>query len=67
MTAEEKAKDIKRKFKERGWSVNRCAEICVNEIEDAIQRIPDMDCEGNIILDKILYWREVGKQLKQDK
>ena len=39
------------------------AKICVKEIINVLQEIPDLKVEGNILLDKIEYNRNVLKEL----
>ena len=55
------------KFVNPNWrkeNAKQCALICVDEIIDVLQNIPDIYCKGNIILDAIQYWEEVKQEIK---
>jgi hypothetical protein len=44
-------------------SAKMCALMSVDEVIEALNSIPDLKVEGNILLDKIEYYREVKKEL----
>ena len=39
--------------------------ICVEENIDLIHSIPDIDCKGNIIIDKLIFWQEVKREIEK--
>jgi len=73
MTPKEKAKELVERFKivrlKEGKSKltdissKRCALICVYEINNALQNIPDLQVIGNVLLDQIKYYQEVKQEI----
>jgi len=72
MKAKEKAKELVEKFREHSYfdfdlpndtedipSAKQCALIAVDEILNVLEEIPDLKVEGNILLDKIEYYKGV--------
>jgi hypothetical protein len=70
MTPKEKAKELVEKFNEihqtnfrnRAYAqtqAKQCALIAVDEILNVLEEIPDLKVEGNILLDKIEYYKGV--------
>jgi len=42
----------------------KSALICVDEINNALQKIPDIQVAGNVLLDQIKYYQEVKQEIK---
>ena len=73
MTPKEKARGLVKRFKivrlKEGKSKltdissKRCALLCVDEIDNALQNIPDLQVSGNVLLDQIKYYQEVKQEI----
>jgi len=72
MEAREKAKELVAIYDnipmEDGFIISlvqakTCALIAVDEINNALQNIPDLQVSGNVLLDQIKYYQEVKKEI----
>ena len=65
----EKAKELSIKFTDNTDVVKpnirskEMALICVDEINNALQNIPDLQVSGNVLLDQIKYYQEVKQEI----
>ena len=68
MTPKEKAKELVDKIHITNKLINydrakAIALICVDEINNALQNIPDLQVSGNVLLDQIKYYQEVKQEI----
>ena len=75
MEAKEKAKELRDKFIEstkvfyqNEWKTDlseskKCALICVEEINNALKKIPEIQVSGNLLLDQIKYYQKVKEEI----
>jgi len=64
MTPKKKAEELVNKYLnlpicESVESAKYASNICIKEILNTLEEIPDLQVSGNILLDKIKYWRDV--------
>ena len=45
------------------FNAKKSALICVDEINKALQNIPDLQVSGNVLLDQIKYYQEVKQEI----
>jgi len=70
MTPKEKAKELILKFTfltpegdNKFYNPIQCALICVDEINNSLQNIPDLQVSGNVLLDQIKYYQKVKEEI----
>ena len=71
MTPKEKAKELISKFTflktpesdNKFYNPIQCALICVEEINNSLQNIPDLQVSGNVLLDQIKYYQKVKEEI----
>ena len=78
MTQKQKAKELVDRFRDysyeyevinseedtQDWNAKQCALICVDEMIDRFQHIPDVYCLGSIIIDEIKYLQEIKQEIE---
>lgn len=41
----------------------QCALICIEQNIETVNSIPDIDCSGNVVIDRLRFWNSVKDEI----